>query len=132
MSTTKYNLDEQVGKDYFDFTLGEHNYKMTYPSSKDVMQLSEIASGTEDLQLRVEELQAKLESASEQEKTTLNRQLSEATERAKLAQTTFLEWCSRYITSDADAPDITEQLMSKSVKYLLAFSNMVKTELNEG
>lgn len=125
--SSKYNLNEKAGQDYFEFILDDHTYKMAYPSSRQVMQLTEITSDNTDYEGRVAQLQVKLE--TDPTNLELQKELKEVSDKAKLAQSTFIDWCAGFITASPEAPEIKEALLSKSVKYLLAFMNMVQTEL---
>jgi len=129
MST--YNLNEKVGQDYFEFILDGFKYKMAYPSGKEVYQLSEVASNGDEVQAKVQELQTKLLTASDADKPALEAQLKDYQEKSKLAQQSYIDWCVTYITPEIDsAPEIKQTLLDKSVKYILAFMDMVQTEIN--
>lgn len=43
----KYNLDENIGEDYFTFDVKGHEYKMTYPSTRELLDLQALQN--EDL-----------------------------------------------------------------------------------
>lgn len=127
----KYNLNERAGADSFEFVLDDIKYHMQYPTSRDVLQLNDVINESEDWQIKVEEITQKLESAEPSEKKELQTQLEDYTSKAKIAQETFIDWCAKYISSqDTKAPNIKDTLLNKNVKYMLAFVDMVKTELS--
>lgn len=132
MNSATYNLNEKVGSDYFKFTLDNFEYHMTYPTSKEIMQISEVADSTTEWQEKILEAQDKLVKAKATEKAPLQAEVADYTEKAKLAQTTFLDWCMEYIEPQVkEAPNIKETLMNKNVKFLMAFMKMVQAELSE-
>lgn len=125
MSST-YNLNEQVGEDYFKIVIDEHTYIMTYPSSRDLIAIQEMTGETVNYQEKIE----KLKQGEITEQT--QKEINSLVEKAKLSQDTFLDWCIRYITSESEnAPNFKELLLSKNVKFLLAFVKMVQKELSD-
>jgi hypothetical protein len=127
-----YNLNEKAGKDYFEFTLDDIKYRMEYPTSKDVLQLNDVINENDDWQTKVSGLTSKINTTTDSdEKVSLQAQLEEVTEKAKVAQESFIDWCLKYVRSDETDPvGLKETLLNKNVKYMLAFVEMVKTELN--
>lgn len=130
MSAT-YNLNEQVGSDYFEFELDGFKYKMNYPSSQDILNIQDMADDTMDYQTKIKEVTEKIQLTNEEDKSNLSDQLNELSQKAKLSQQSFLEWCVGYVVPEGDAPNIKEALLKKNVKYLLAFIEMVRVELGE-
>lgn len=130
MST--YNLNDQAGDDYFEFILDSFKYRMAYPTSKEVMLLSDVTSTTQEWKDKISKTQKKLVTAKDSEKEKLELELQDNLEKSKLSQTSFIDWCMKYVSAEStDAPNVKDALMSKNVKYLLAFMNMVQSELND-
>lgn len=128
--SSKYNLNEKVGQDFFDFTLDDFKYKMAYPSTKDLLDLDGVEEDAVSLQLKIDTVKLNIEKNGIT--PTLEKELNGYLKQAELQQTTFLDWVMGFIEPvDEKAPNLKEALMSKSIKYFLAFMNMIKTELNE-
>jgi hypothetical protein len=46
------------------------------------------------------------------------------------SESKYIDWCAKYVDPvDPKAPDFKKTLLNKSMKYLLAFTAMIKTEL---
>jgi hypothetical protein len=127
---SSYNLNEQAGQDYFEFTLDDFKYRMAYPSGNEVLQLNEISENGEEWAGKIESLTQSLTDAPDDKKNEIETQIKEYTAKAKMAQQTFLDWCLAYVTPELEsAPDVRQAILNKSIKYLSAFVKMVQTEL---
>jgi polyhydroxyalkanoate synthesis regulator phasin len=127
---SSYNLNDKVGQDFFEFTIDQFKWRMKYPSAKDMIRLGEIVEMSEDYKVKIDELSEKIAKASDEKKAKLQKELEEVENKAKTSQMTMLEWTTGYCEAlTENAPDLKDFILSKNVKYLLAFIDMVKTEL---
>lgn len=131
MSDQTYKLNELAGQDYFTIDLDGHIYRMSYPSAKDILDLDKLGIALDDESSRLEEITSLM--LSEEDRTKRQQLTAEAEQiKDKLSnkQTSLLDWAINYIKpEDKDAPNFKELLMKKSVKYLLAFINIMQKEL---
>lgn len=118
------NLNELAGGDSFKLTLDGFVYNMAYPSSEDVLKLSETTGETAAYQEQLAKLKAEPKTPETEE------QIRELEGKVTASGQSMLDWCMTYIKPElATAPDFKEALLKKSIKYLLAFMDAVKTEL---
>lgn len=123
--SSSYNLNELAGQDYFTFEIDGFSYKMSYPTTNELVSLNEVGKNATDYALRIENLK------KEEQTDEVKEHLAQLEANYKTANQSFLDWCASYIVADReDAPDFKTHLLDKSVKYMLAFSEMVDTELN--
>lgn len=123
--SSKYNLNELAGLDFFTFDLDGQVYKMSYPTSNELLGLNEAGKNLTKYQDRID----KLEKEPVTEATT--KELKQLKVKADTANQSFLDWCAGYIKPEApEAPDFKSTILSKNLKYMLAFADMIDKELN--
>lgn len=124
----KYDLNERAGGDSFEFTLDGFKYIMDYPSSEDVLKLTEISEKADEYKKQFAGLGDPKADPTPEEASQRN----ELEDKIKLSGQTMIDWCMGYAHPEMDtAPNLKETLMKKSIKYMLVFIDMVKTEISE-
>ena len=126
-----YNLNELAGQDYFQLMVDGNAYKMAYPSANDLLELEKMDTESTKLSVRLQDIAtALLSEKDEKSRRTLVSEAEKIKGTLESETDSMLEWCMKYITPEtSDLPDFRELIMSKSVKYLMAFMDIVKKEI---
>lgn len=127
--SSKHNLNELAGQDYFSMDLDGFIYRMSYPTAKDIVDLDDLSNGFTADNARLEEITLLMET-QEEGREELLREAEAIKSRLSKNKMTMLDWCANYIKpEDEKAPDFKKTLMAKSIKYLMAFMKILREEL---
>lgn len=125
--SAKYNLNEKAGADYFEFVLDDKTYQMSYPTSRDLLKIQEVSEENVNYKDEIGKLEEQISvEKNAEEKKKLEESLAQAREKLKVSQETFLDWCLSYVKNNEG---LKENFMNRNSKFLLAFIDMVQTEL---
>ncbi len=129
---SSYNLNEKVGDDYFEFSIDDFKYKMRYPSSQDMLDVSDMTSKIDETQAKIAKLQEQIIEADAKEAIKLRQELAELNRQAKDVNIGMIDWCMNYIEPITDnAPNFKETILKKQFKYLRNFMKMIEVELGQ-